>query len=424
MKMTYKIKLYIVFIHILMIGCIWISEVPVWGIILLEILLTLSMILGFWWINQIGSQFKLISSSVENINNEDLSIQFKKTGHKEFDKLISVYNHMIQQLRAERISTGEMNHLLANIIENSPSGIVLFDYDNKVKAVNPAAEALLELNEEKLTGKGKEDLSVNLSELLFYESAEWKVIQQGVNNIFRVYGGKFIDRGFETRFVLFENFAAEVHQMEKQSYEKIIRIMGHEVNNTIGAVDSVLDTYIGKHEDAYSQAFEIVKQRNDHLSQFMKRLADVVKLPLPQPVDCDLYPMIKQCVIMIKSKFSRKAIEWIFDQDETSFMTKADPVQLERVFINVLTNAAEAIEEMGQISIDIDTLTKELFIKNDGTPINEEQQINIFSPFYTTKSTGQGIGLTLTREILINHQFGYHLKTLDNGITEFYIKFG
>ena len=423
MKITLRLKIYVLVVHSVMLAIIWLAEVPVWAIIGLEVFILASVFIGLWWINLLTKQYQLISSAVENLQSEDFAIQLKESGQKEFDVLVKVYNTMIQRLREERISTNEMNHFLSSIIKNSPSGIVLFNFDNKVKAVNPAAERLLHISEAELLGKGFSDMADDMAEILYYHRQEWKVIHQGVNSVFRAYGGKFINRGFETRFVLFDDFSHEIYAMEKQSYEKIVRIMGHEVNNTTGAVNSVLDTYIGKNEDNYARAFQIVKERNINLSHFMKRLSEVVSLPLPELMNINLAPIIKQCVVLLKARFSEKNITWQMWGTEDDLNIMADQVQMEQALINVLTNAAEAIEEQGIIEIECHAQSRELFIRNNGLPLTEEEQKNIFSPFFTTKSTGKGVGLTLTREILTNHTFEFHLKKLPSAKTEFYVKF-
>lgn len=421
MKITSRLKIYIIVMHVLMLTVTWIAEVPVWAIIILEVVIVTSVILGLWWVSALSKQYQLISSSIENIKSEDFTIQLKATGQKEFDVLVNVYNTMIQHLKAERVSTSEMNHFLASIIENSPSGIVLLDFDNKIKAVNPSAEKLLASKKNELLGKGFDEIPSDIAEILYYDSSDWQVLNQGLNRIFRVYGGKFINRGFETRFVLFDDFSKEVYQMEKQSYEKIVRIMGHEVNNTTGAVNSVLDTYIGKNEDSYASAFQIVKERNINLSHFMKRLSEVVRLPAPELLEINLIPITKQCVVLLKPNYPNKNITWRILNADIDFSINADQIQIEQALINILTNAAEAIENTGFIEIDYLVDSIALVIRNNGEPITQEQQKNIFSPFYTTKSTGKGVGLTLTREILMNHNCSFHLKTMDSGITEFYI---
>ncbi len=424
MNINNKLKIYLLLIHVLFFALfLQQGNSPVWLIIAVEVLLVISCFISFGMLQKINRHFDMITMSMENIKSQDFSIRMKKSGQKEFDRLVEVYNHMIDKLRAERISTSEINYLLASIIKASPAGIVLFDFDNHIKAINPAAAKFLYKTENELLGKQFTDLEKSITDILYQDDHNWRVIHNGGLNIIRSYSGKFINQGFETRFVLFEDFSEEIHRVEKNAYKKLIRMMGHEVNNTAGAVNSVLETYISKHEDVYSKTFKIVKDRNKHLSLFMKRLSTLARLPMPEIATFDLGPTIRQAALLIKAKFGSKHIDWIIRKDEAPFTVSADQLQIEQVLINVFTNAAEAIEQVGEISVDWTAGSGELFIRNNGQQISDEDEAQIFTSFFTTKPEGQGIGLTLIRAILEQHGFQFHLKSLSSDITEFAIQF-
>jgi signal transduction histidine kinase len=105
------------------------------------------------------------------------------------------------------------------------------------------------------------------------------------------------------------------------------------------------------------------------------------------------------------------------------FYISADELQLEQALINIVKNAIEAIEGDGTIKFAADLRLRQLVISDNGKGINAEQSENLFTPFYSTKKDGQGIGLTLVREILINHGFEFSLKTVADRQTEFTIIF-
>lgn len=414
---------YLIVLHAGMIGFIFWLDTNPFIVIGMELLLLLSFLLGWWWISRLTQPFRLISTGIENIRSNDFGIQLKQTGQPDFDQLVNVYNSMISRLREERISTSEMNHLLASIIKVSPTGIVLFDFDEVIKAVNPAAEKLLQKKEAELTGRRQSELSTKLAEILYYRQDQWRVIRQNARQIFRVYSGQFMNRGFETRFVLFEEFSKEIYQVEKQSYEKVIRMMGHEVNNTLGPINSVLDTYLQSHQDRFTETFAICRDRNQNLTRFMRRLVEVVRLPNPDQQAIDLVPMIKQTCILVKSRFEDKSIIWELDLPDGAYKVNCDQLQMEQVLINILLNAGEAIDKTGKIRILLEPKKDKLSITNNGKPLSEEVQKNIFTPFFTTKPNGQGVGLTLCREILSRHEFQFMLESIKNGETVFWIKF-
>jgi len=105
------------------------------------------------------------------------------------------------------------------------------------------------------------------------------------------------------------------------------------------------------------------------------------------------------------------------------FYISADEQQLEQAFINIVKNGMEAIEGDGIIKLAANLRSRQLVISDSGKGISTEQSENLFTPFYSTKKDGQGIGLTLVREILINHGFEFSLKTVSERQTEFTIVF-
>ena len=423
MKTTRKLIIYLLVVHLAILLLVWMADFPAWAIICSEILVIISAVLGIRWADRMDKQQQIITSSIENLKSQDLTLQLKETGNEEFDTLVGLYNSMIENLRSERVATNELNYFLASIIRASPSGIVLFDYDNLIKSVNPAAENLLGTEEKALLGKGRDELPGEIADVLYYDRPEWNVVKRDVNNIIRVYGGRFINRGFETRFVLFEDFSKEIYAAEKASYDTIVRMMGHEVNNTTGAVNSVLDTYIDRHDDTFSRTFKIIRERNDNLGSFMKKLSDIVRLPDPDLMEFDLAPVIRQVMVLVKARFNDRSITWALNPPEGSFTVRADQAQMEQALINILTNAAEAISEEGRVEVEYDEKNKTLFVRNDGEPLTEEQQQKAFTSFFTTKEKGKGIGLMLTREILDRHGCRFYLKKIEDGRTEFGVRF-
>jgi signal transduction histidine kinase len=122
-------------------------------------------------------------------------------------------------------------------------------------------------------------------------------------------------------------------------------------------------------------------------------------------------------------KAKEKDIVFAFDLTPGQFSIIADEQQMEQVLINIVKNAIEAIDLTGTVSFTTTTDKKSLIISDTGTGISAEQSANLFSPFYSTKKDGQGIGLTLVREILINHNFDFSLKTVTEKQTQFIIIF-
>ena len=127
---------------------------------------------------------------------------------------------------------------------------------------------------------------------------------------------------------------------------------------------------------------------------------------------------------MFEFKAADARIEFQFEIPEIPFMIHADKQQLEQALINIIKNSMEAIERDGKIVIASNPAVRKLTITDSGSGISNEHSEHLFSPFFSTKKDGQGVGLTLVKEILLNHGFGFSLGTVEVGKTVFEIEFG
>ena len=207
--------------------------------------------------------------------------------------------------------------------------------------------------------------------------------------------------------------------------------MSHEVNNSIGAVNSILDSTLNYKDQLtdedrsdFENATRVAVERNRRLSKFMSNFADVVRIPGPRKELYDLHDLLRSVQVLMESECRRRNIEWHLEPAESTMMVDIDVQQMEQVLVNVVKNAIEAIDGDGTITIQTDNSdTKTLRIIDSGSGIDPEHRQHLFTPFYSTKRDGQGIGLTLIREILINHNFRFHLETVAPGRTVFQIEF-
>ena len=199
--------------------------------------------------------------------------------------------------------------------------------------------------------------------------------------------------------------------------------MAHEVNNSIGAVNSILDI-TKKHiqDDELLQVLQVATDRNDRLNLFMRRFADIVRLPPPNKTSIDLVPFVKNVVQLMKHQAALKNIGLNCLPSPAAVVKMIDAAQMEQVLVNIIKNAIEACHAENEIQVI--TSLRGIVIRNNGEGIPEAIENQLFTPFFSSKPDGQGIGLTLIREILINHDFTFSLKTGTDGWTEFVINMG
>ncbi len=358
---------------------------------------------------------------------QDFNNRLVNVGEPEADRVVKLFNTMIDKLRNERLQNMERESFLQLLIEASPMGVVMLDFDGKVSLVNPSFLKITGiLSEENIVGRVIEDLPSELArrmaEVPLGVSEE---IRRGDIRRYRCYHLSFVQSGFPRQFYLLESLTEEVMRAERGAYEKVIRIISHEVNNTMGGVRSVLDTLHDLSDsDDLKEVIESCDNRCDQMTRFISSYADVVRVPEPVRSKIELNKMVGDMVPFLQG-MAPADMALIFEPHKEEIEVEVDLALMQQVIVNIVKNAIESINrEDGIIRIVIYVQNERpvLEIANNGEPISEEVSTQLFSPFFTTKREGRGIGLTLISEILNRHNASYSLKTGSDGITRFQIQ--
>jgi two-component system, NtrC family, nitrogen regulation sensor histidine kinase NtrY len=407
-----------------------------------ELLILGSLIISWSLYNDLIQPLQRLMTGVNAIKDKDFTVKFLKTNDIETDSLIHVYNAMIDQLRTEKTQQEAQHYFLEKLVTTSPTGILILDFDNKVADLNPKCAEIIGLTKKELIGASIYSFdNYLLKTIAQLETGDSKTINLNSAKTFKCAKAHFIDRGFPRYFIMIEELTAEILAAEKKAYGKVIRMMAHEVNNSIGAVNSILDTTIQLNEASKetNDALQIAFERNEHLSDFMRNFADVIRLPLPNITTLNINELVLKIAQLMAFKAAEKGIvfqlelsnnyaEIIKLQFNNSTSTPADirypksdiapPLSIkadfnlmEQVLINIIKNAMEAIGENGVITFRTTAKPLQLCIEDTGRGITKTVENQLFTPFFTTKPYGQGVGLTLIREVLTAHNFDFALFT-------------
>ena len=487
-----------------------------------ELLILVSLIISWSLFNDLIQPLQRLMMGVNAIKDKDFTVKFTKTNEVETDNLIHVYNAMIDQLRTEKTQQEAQHYFLEKLVNTSPTGILILDFDNKIADLNPKCAEIMNLTQKELIGKSIYSFDNHLLKTIAdLETGASKIINLSNAKTFKCAKSHFIDRGFPRYFIMIEELTAEILAAEKKAYGKVIRMMAHEVNNSIGAVNSILDTTIQLNEASKetNNALQIAFDRNEHLSTFMRNFADVIRLPLPYLIPLNINELVLKMAQLMTFKAAEKGIIFQLElsdfngeiiklqlinselnviknelndlelispelnviKDEfndlalnnselnviknelndlelnnselnvnknefndlelinselnasknelndlnTNALTseiknlklipplsiKADFNLMEQVLINIIKNAIEAIGKNGVITFRTTAKPLQLFIEDTGCGISESIENQLFTPFFTTKPYGQGVGLTLIRAVLTAHNFDFALYT-------------
>lgn len=369
-----------------------------------------------------------IGSGMELLREQDFSSRLSPVGQYEADRIVNVFNRMMEQLKNERLRLREQNNFLDLLIKASPMGVILTTLDEDLSELNPMAQKMLGVRQEDVLGKKMNEIDSPLAaELANVPKGETATVRLNDSNIYRCTHSSFIDRGFQHPFFLIESLTDEVMKAEKKAYEKVIRMIAHEVNNTTAGITSTLDTVeqaLSTEEgmDDICDVMRVCTERCFSMSRFITRFADVVKIPEPTLTLVDLNDFAFTCKRFMEGMCTDRNIKLRLEIDETLKEVKMDASLFEQVLVNIIKNAAESIEKDGEIIVR--TLSPAIVeVVDNGKGISKEVEAKLFSPFFSTKPNGQGIGLIFIREVLMRHGCTFSLRTYADGLTRFRILF-
>lgn len=395
-----------------------------------ELLLLVTAIYLYLFYRRIVKPLQIIGNGMELLKEQDFSSRLSRVNQAEADRIVDVFNKMMEQLKNERLYLREQNYFLDLLINASPMAVIILDLDKAIQSVNPVANKILGIQfVSDVIGKHFAELdsplAAELSQLPLYAS---QTIRLNDANIYKCTHSSFVDRGFHHSFYLVESLTLEVFKAEKKAYEKVIRMIAHEVNNTTAGITSTLDTL----ESAFSgmddmadicEVLRVSMERCYSMSHFITNFADVVRIPEPQVREQELNVVVASCKRFMETVCQNRNIRISMELDEGSPVVKLDSTLFEQVLVNIIKNAAESIEKDGEIHIRTSRNPVCLEIADTGKGIDKETETKLFSPFFSTKPNGQGIGLIFIREVLQKQNCTFSLRTYSDGLTRFRILF-
>lgn len=397
---------------------------------LVEGLVAVTVVYLFIFYRRIIQPLHIIGNGMELLKEQDFSSRLSRVGQKEADRIVDIFNKMMEQLKNERLHLREQNHFLDLLINASPMGVVMLNLDKAVVSVNPAAykmfgiAAFSDVIGKKL-GSIDSPLASELALIPLYQS---QTIRLNDANIYKCTHSSFVDSGFHHSFYLVEILTKEVFKAEKKAYEKVIRMIAHEVNNTTAGITSTLDTLEDTFRDMDNmedicEVLRVSIERCYSMSGFITKFADVVRIPEPQMRLQSLNVVVNSCKRFMEMVCRNRNIAIVMELSDVAPVVNLDSTLFEQVLVNIIKNAAESIGHDGKIHIRTSHNPVCLEISDTGKGIDKETEAKLFTPFFSTKPNGQGIGLIFIREVLLKQNCTFSLRTYADGLTRFRIVF-
>ena len=347
--------------------------------------------------------YDTLIGGMELVRDLDLTTRLAPSGQHETDIIVRTFNDLLGRLRSEHLRLEEQYTFLNLLIEASPMGVIQCDLNGNTTSMNPAAREMLSPSIEEA-----------IHALPLGETTTVRI--PGGPQLFRISHLSFPDRGFQHPFFLIESLTSEVRLAEKAAYERVIRMIAHEVNNSVAGIINLMDNgqLIIDNEAGASE-------RLTALSAFVTRFAEVVKIPQPQLQLCDLSEEVEACRPFLENLSTQANVRIDFHLTVEAIPVHLDTVLFQQVLINIVKNAVES--ETATITLTTSAPSK-LIITDNGHGIPPSVAKQLFTPFFSTKPQGQGLGLLLIRDILTAHHCTFSLLTdPEDHLTRFTIQF-
>ncbi|MCO6490555.1 MAG: ATP-binding protein [Phaeodactylibacter sp.] len=381
-----------------------------------------------YYVNQTNRD---LANFIESVQYNDFttttSARHKGESFDELYQSFNMVNRKFQDIRAEK----EANHqFLQSIVEHINIGLLCFNDEGEVILMNKALQALIHksylinLGALKQVDEGLWSTVKNLA------PGERELIKLSLDNKIKQLAIQCIElvlQGEHFRLVSFQNIQSELEEQELVAWQKLIRILTHEIMNSVAPIASLSSTISDVISNNPSldeggmkhikNSVDVIKKRSEGLLGFTETYRTLTRVPPPNFELVEARHLVEEICTLFRPELERKgiALNASFPVQPVTF--QADPALLEQVLINLVKNAADAVSgrENPRIQVNVQKVGQksQIIVVDNGQGISEEAMEQIFVPFFTTKKEGSGIGLSLSRQIMRMHKGNIELHSVE-----------
>ena len=389
---------------------LWIGDYPA------KVLWTILPLLAMVWIGvalslreRVARPLQTLANLLAALREEDFSVRGRAArGRDALSEAMAEVNALSATLREQRLGALEATVLVRKVMDEIDVAIFSFDKAGRLRLVNRAGERLLAQPAERARGSPAAALGLqdcldgpvprNLDLALPGGGGRWELRR-----------GTFRQEGQTHRLLVLSDLSRALRREERQAWQRLIRVIGHELNNSLAPIKSIAgsladlldrDPRPADWQEDMGRGLEVIAARADALSRFMDGYARLARLPEPRPAEVNLETLIRR-VAGLETRLP------VAVRPGPPVRIQADADQIEQLLINLVHNAVDAVAEtrggvrIGWVRIAEGPLLVEVRVEDEGPGIPDTT--NLFVPFFTTKRNGSGIGLVLSRQIAEAH---------------------
>ncbi len=359
---------------------------------------------------QVIRPMQTLSNMVAAIREEDFSFRLRGGGREDtLADLIYEINSLAGRLQEQKISALEATALLKKVMMEIDVAVFTFDQQQRLRIVNRAGEQLMGRIAPRMLGLTAEELGLQE----FLQSPGPQTVQMtfpGKHGRWAITHTSFRENGVPHELLIISDLSRALREEERQAWQRLIRVLGHELNNSLAPIKSIAGTLGSLTSRAalpdwfvqdMQQGLRVIESRVEALNRFMQAYTRLAKMPAPTRNRIEVEPLVQRAA-SLERRIQVKTVPG------PPVAIEADQDQIEQLLINLIRNAVDAsldpsLKHPGSVEIGWRTNARsvEIFIRDEGPGLLNSD--NLFVPFFTTKHGGSGIGLILSRQIAEAH---------------------
>lgn len=411
------------------------------GVFAISLFIILVMAQIIFLLSYAESSFKKVRQFLDNIKQDNYTNVYPvKFDGTETDDLHIEFNAILAKLQEDQAEKEANYQYFRSVFQHLSIGLITFDEDGKIQIVNTAAKRMLNIQQLTLISEIQninKELHHAIHSLRTGGSELIKIAHPDGIMQLSVYVIELVMRDSKFKLVSLQNIQSELEEKEMEAWQNLVRVLTHEIMNSIAPISSLAATVKGDMEskiennvpvvpielEDYLMAMNTIEKRSEGLIGFVSDFRSLAHIPTPKFQTIRLKALFGQMETLLQHQFESNQIMLKCSIEPDDLILFGDQNLIEQVLINLIQNAIHAVEDSVTKVISLDAFIDEagkiiIEVTDSGKGIEEEALSKIFIPFFTTKKKGSGIGLSLSKQIMRRHKGNIQVRsTLGSGST-------
>lgn len=395
----------------------------------------------------IGEKPIATAPALNAISFDEVSQSFKTSDQNdEAKQLQKVLNDALGKVKVARKEKDSEYQFFKNIVQHVGIGLLTFKRDGEIQIMNTAAKRLLKVTKADHIEELREvnDVLVDVFVKLKTGGRELVRMKSGDETFqISIFAIELTLRGEDVKLISMSNIQSELEEKEMEAWQNLVRVLTHEIMNSVTPISSLATVVEEELHGKLNQAnlnfqkeemedmhlsLQTISKRSEGLIRFVKEFRNLTHIPKPKLAEVEVKCLLEEMAMLHKKELADKGIVISTTINPENLRILADKTMIEQVLINLIKNAIQAFDEQLDKRIDLVATSNEkgralISVKDNGSGIDQEALEKIFIPFFSTKKTGSGIGLSLSKQIMRQHEGRIIVKSKLGEGTEFSLRF-